>query len=91
MTAMKLSLVGILLALSCPVPYVEAMPEDDAIFELSQVSRAKARLAPLRHPGQKPEVIVRHLRPSTAVPASAAPFQDPAGWTPRRLSRPPPL
>jgi len=90
MTLMNLSLVALLLALSCPLPFVETMPEDDAVVEQSAGSKAAARIAPLRKPRRKSDVQVPLLRrPLTEL--SAVPAQDPAAWTPRRLSRPPPL
>ena len=87
---MNFGLIGILLALAIPVPCTEALIEDDVVYEIAP-SKSVARPAIRRKPAEPPPASVTALRPSI-------PDRDPSpsphagiGWSPRLLSRPPPL
>ncbi len=84
---MHLALIGLLLALSLPVPVAEGTEEDSLLVERCPLSKPSPRAArPCRRapePAPPP--------PSLAAPSRQAPIREREDWTPRRFSRPPPL
>lgn len=87
---MNFGLVGILLALAIPVPFTEALIEDDLVYEVAP-SKATTRTALRRNPAPRPPA-------PAAAPRRPIPDADPSparrsgiDWNPRLFSRPPPL
>ena len=83
---MHLTLIGLLLALALPVPFAEGSEEDSVLVELCQLSKAASRAG---RPARRAEPVVAST--SLATPSREAPVREVEDWTPRRLSRPPPL
>ena len=83
---MHLTLIGLLLALALPVPFAEGTEEDSVLVELCQLAKTTSRTA---RPARRAEPIVASTSP--AAPSGEAPVREGEDWTPRRLSRPPPL
>jgi len=81
---MKLSLVVLILAAFCPLPFAEAS-EEDALVDIIQVAKQAVRQSP--GPKVEPPPVPDAVSPNTLV---LSPREEP-DWSPRRYSRPPPL
>jgi hypothetical protein len=87
---MKLALLSVLLAFAAPVPFAEATAglEEEIVAESARASKsASARRIPVLKLAR--QAVASHP-PARALDASLPP-REPAVWTPRLFSRPPPL
>ncbi len=84
---MHFSLIGLLLALSLPVPFADGSEEDSVLVELCQLSKTAPRAARPARRDAGPIAVAALL----AAPSQEAPLRKFEDWTPRLLSRPPPL